>query len=288
MADVRKGPVVADRLAAVFVWGSALAVTAVFAWLLGDVMLHGLGEVVRPGYLTGTVDDAGRAGGIAPILASTALIVGVCMAVSLPLGLGAAVFLSEVASRSRFGGTVRRSLDLLAGVPSIVFGLFGSAFFGQVLGMGFSILSGGLTLSLMVLPILIRTTEAGLRSVPDETRLAAAALSLSRTTTLFRVLLPRATPALAAGLVLGVGRALAETAALLFTSGYVARMPGSLLDSGRTLSVHVYDLAMNVAGGEPRAYAAALVLVGVVLAANVTATGLGRRYGRAAGGGMPL
>lgn len=269
----------ADRAAAGIVWAAALAVTSVFAWVLWDIVAHGV-AAVDLGYLLGPVLDAGREGGIGPILVSTGLILGVCLAVSVPVGLGAAIFLAEFTARSRFGGAVRRSLDLLAGVPSIVFGLFGNAFFSRILGMGFSILSGGLTLSLMVLPILIRTTEEGFRSVPDETRLGAAALSLSRGTTLFRLLLPRAVPGLVAGLVLGIGRALAETAALLFTSGYVTRMPGSLLDSGRALSVHIYDLAMNVAGGEPRAYGAALVLVGVLLVTNLAASGLARSYAR--------
>jgi phosphate transport system permease protein len=137
----------------------------------------------------------------------------------------------------------------------------------------------------MILPILTRTTEAGLRAAPDEIRMAAAALGLSRTTTLVRLLIPAAAPAVAAGLVLGIARALAETAALLFTSGYGLRMPGSLLDSGRALSVHIYDLAMNVPGGEPRAYGSALVLVGLLLAINGAAFLLAERWlgGRVSG-----
>src|SRR5205823_6172239 len=168
-------------------------------------------------------------------LVSTALILAVCLASSLPVGLGTAVLLAEFTpAGGAFGRLVRRSLDVLAGVPSIVFGLFGNAFFCQVLGLGFSILSGGLTLACMVLPILIRATEEGFRAVPREYRLGAAALGLSRTTTLLHLLLPAAVPGLLVGLVLGLGRAIAETAALIFTSGYVDRMPGSLLDSGRS------------------------------------------------------
>ena len=158
--------------------------------------------------------------------------------------------LSELTTdKTTFGRLVRRSLDVLAGVPSIVFGLFGNAFFCKTLHLGFSILSGGLTLACMVLPILIRATEEGFRSVPADLRPGAAALGLSRTSTLFRLLLPAAVPGLTVGLVLGIGRALAETAALIFTSGYVDRMPSSLTDSGRALSIHIYDLSMNVAGG---------------------------------------
>lgn len=120
----------------------------------------------------------------------------------------------------------------------------------------------------MVLPILIRSTEAGLRAVPQDYRLGAAALGLSRTTTLGKLLLPAATPGLVVGLVLGIGRAIAETAALIFTSGYVDRMPESLLDSGRSLSVHIFDLSMNVAGGDANAYASALVLLILLLLIN--------------------
>jgi phosphate transport system permease protein len=160
-----------DRVFATAVWGSALLVMAFFAWMLGDIVWHGVGSIDWD-FLTSAPANAGRAGGIGPILVSTLLILAVCMGVSLPIGLGTAVFLSEFSdAHSTFGRLVRRSLDVLAGVPSIVFGLFGNAFFCIYLGMGFSILSGGLTLSCMVLPILIRSTEAGFRSVPDEYRL---------------------------------------------------------------------------------------------------------------------
>jgi phosphate transport system permease protein len=180
--------------------------------------------------------------------------------------------------RDAFGRLVRRSLDVLAGVPSIVFGLFGNAFFCIWLGMGFSILSGGLTLACMALPILIRATEEGFRAVPGEHRLGAAALGMTRTRTLFSLLLPAATPGLMVGLVLGFGRAIAETAALIYTSGYVDRMPESLFDSGRSLSMHIYDLSMNVSGGEPNAYASALILVGILLVVNLGAAWIGDHY----------
>ncbi|MBG1241858.1 phosphate ABC transporter permease PstA [Nostoc sp. NZL] len=253
-------------------WAIALFVTAVFCWILGDIVWHGMGQLSWE-FLTTEPRNAGREGGIAPILISTCLILGVCMAVSLPLGISTAVLLAEfTTTESGFGRLVRRSLDVLAGVPSIVFGLFGNAFFSIKLGLGFSILSGGLTLACMVLPILIRSAEAGFRAVPADYRLGAAALGLSRTTTLWKLLLPAATPGLVVGLVLGIGRAIAETAALIFTSGYVDRMPESLLDSGRSLSIHIFDLSMNVAGGDANAYASALVLLILLLLVNGIAT----------------
>jgi phosphate transport system permease protein len=259
-------------------WSVALVITSVFVWILADIVRQGIGEMSWS-FLTEVPRNAGRAGGIGPIIFSTVLILTVCMAVSVPLGVGTAVLLSEYTSAtSGFGRLVRRSLDVLAGVPSIVFGLFGNAVFCVYLGMGFSILSGGLTLSCMVLPILIRATEEGFRSVPDDYRLSAAALGLSRTSTLLRLLLPAAVPGIVVGLVLGIGRALAETAALVFTSGYVDRVPSSLWDSGRSLSVHIFDLSMNVAGGDPRAYASALVLIIMLVVINAVASWTTNRW----------
>lgn len=267
-----------DRVAAVAVWTAAGLVTAVFAWLASDLVVNGFGQLSWS-FVTEATRDAGRAGGIGPIIASTSMIIAICLAVAVPISLGTAILLAELsAGDSAFGRLVRRSLDVLAGVPSIVFGLFGNVFFCQVLGLGFSILSGGLTLACMVLPLLIRTTEEGLRAVPDEYRQAAAAVGLSRCSSTFKVILPVAVPGLLVGLVLSIGRAMAETAALIFTSGYVDRTPGSLLDSGRALSVHIYDLAMNVPGGDENAYAAALVLVAALLVINQTAAWIAARF----------
>ncbi len=267
-----------DRWATAIVWVTAAMVTGIFLWLVGDIVWHGLNHLSW-NFIRTPPSDAGRTGGIAPILVSTVLLLSVCLSTSVPLGLLSALYLAEFTQRdSTFIRYVRRSLDILAGVPSIVFGLFGNAFFCQLLGMGFSILAGGLTLSCMVLPILIRSTEQGFRSVPRQHRLSAAALGLSKTSTIRHILLPAAAPGLLVGVVLGVGRALAETAALIFTSGYVDRMPGSLLDSGRSLSIHIYDLSMNVPGGNQAAYASALVLIALLLTINSAAAWMSQRW----------
>jgi len=260
------------------VWGSAILIALSFLWLLGDLLWHGWAQLSWS-FLFSTPQNAGREGGIGPILLSTGLIVGICMAVALPIGLGTAIFLAEYTQDDdRFGRLIRGSLDILAGVPSIVFGLFGNALFCQALGLGFSILSGGLTLACMVLPILIRTTEESFRAIASEQRLSAAALGCSTSTTIFAILLPAALPGLLVGSILGLGRAMAETAALIFTSGYVDRMPESIMDSGRALSIHIYDLTMNVAGGNPNAYATALVLVGLLIIINLSASWIAEQW----------
>jgi phosphate transport system permease protein len=264
--------------ATAIIWTAATMVAVPFLWLIGDVLWNGWNHLSLS-FIFSAPQNAGREGGIGPILLSTLLIVGVCMGVALPMGLGTALFLSEYTRHDHvLGRLIRGSLDVLAGVPSIVFGLFGNALFCQALGLGFSILSGGLTLACMVLPILIRTVEESFRAISRDQRLSAAALGLSTPTTIRTILLPAAIPGLLVGGILGLGRAIAETAALIFTSGYVDRMPESLMDSGRSLAVHIYDLAMNVAGGNPHAYATALVLVGVLLIINLSASWIATRW----------
>ena len=280
MRAASAGSGVSDRIATLAIWSAAIGVALFFLWLMGDLVYHGIGSISWQ-FLTEPVSDAGRAGGIGPIIASTLMILAVCLVVACPLSLGTAILLAEFSAKGEwFGAVVRRGLDVLAGVPSIVFGLFGNAFFCIYLGMGFSITSGGLTLACMVLPLLIRAAEEGLRAVPDEYRQGAAALGLSRRATLWHILLPAAIPSLVAGMILGIGRALAETAALIFTSGYVTRMPQSPWDSGRALSVHIFDLSMNVAGGDGNAYGAALVLVSILLVVNISVSRLAQRWHR--------
>jgi phosphate transport system permease protein len=260
------------------VWFVALLVAGSFLWIVLDIVIQGAAKLSWS-FLSEAPRSSGRKGGISTILISTLLILAVTVAVAVPLAVGVAVWLSEYSRRSdRAARAIRLCLDVLAGMPSIVIGLFGNAFFCVYLGLGFSIVSGGLTLACMVLPILIRATEAGLSAVPHDWRQAAAALGMRQISVLWHVLLPAAAPAMTAGLLLGIGRALAETAALVFTSGYVDRMPSSLLDSGRSLAVHVYDLSMNIPGGDQAAYASALVLLLLLMTINAIAILLTNRF----------
>lgn len=261
----------------------AAGITLLFGLLLLDLLRGGASRLSLE-LFTEPVLDAGRRGGLAPVLVSTFVVVAVALAVVVPLGLGTALHLAEVAPRRSPGSRLLRfCLDILASVPTIVFGLFGAAFFSGFLGLGFSLLSGGLTLACMVLPLVIRLGESSLRAIPREYREGAAALGLGRVAYWRHILLPWAAPGLVAAFLLALARMLAGAAALLFTAGYVTRMPGGPLDPGRVLSVHIYDLSTNVPGGDPSAHAAALVLLALLLLLGVGARSLGRRLGTEGG-----
>ena len=269
-----------DRLAGMIGGLLLLAVLVPMGLMLWSLLEQGAG-VLSMDFLLEDPRQAGRTGGIAALLVSTGWILAVCLLVAVPVGLGCALYLSEqVSAGTRGAQWLGGVLDMLAAVPSIVYGLFGYQFFAISLGLGFSILSGGLALALMVLPLMIRSAEQALRGVPMSYRQASEALSISRWGWVRRILVPQAAPGIAVGIILSIGRALAETAVLLFTAGYVLRQPDSLLDSGRALSVHIYDLAMNVPGGMPRAAATGLVLVAILVILNL----LVRRWLRPAQG----
>jgi phosphate transport system permease protein len=229
----------------VCIWTVPILVAGISAWLAADILWRGMGQISWE-FLFTAPRSSGRAGGIAPILVSTALVVSVAAAVALPLALGTAILLTDfLPTSSRTGRWIRHSLDILAGVPSIVFGLVGNVVFCNFLGLGFSLLAGGLTLACMVLPIVMRAAEQSLRGIPIGCRHGAVALGMPRYRAVLQVLVPIALPGILDGLLLGIGRALAETAALVYTSGYVDRMPGSLSDSGRTLAVHIFLLVLS-------------------------------------------
>lgn len=237
-------------------------------------LVRGFSEMTWQALLSAPT-SAGARGGIAPIIVSTFFVIGLSLLIAVPISFYIAAFLSEFGRDWPLLSRVfERSVELLAALPSIVYGLVGNALFCVALGFGYSILSGSLTLALMISPFMVKSFHETLRGVSDDYRLNAAALSISKARLVRSVLLPSALPALVVGCMLGLGRALAETAALLFTSGYSMRFPESILDSGRVLSVHIYDLSMNVVGGEKMAYLSSAVLVLVIIAIGATSSGL--------------
>ena len=236
-------------------------------WIFSHIGIHGF-QGISLDFLIKPPVDAGRAGGIAPIILSTLYVLGLTLIMTFPIGVATALWLSEFAQDNVFNKLLQLIIYVLAGVPSIVYGLFGNAFFTEFLGLGYSILSGSLTLAIMVLPFFIQLLWTGFSQIDPDLKKQAQALHLSQKTYIFNVLLPNTKPALIAGLILSIGRACAETAALLFTSGFVDRYPESIFDSGKTLTIHIYDLSMNVTGGETNAYATAFILMMIILSFN--------------------
>lgn len=203
-----------------------------------------------------------------PAIINTVLMVILVLIFAVPIGVGAAIYLVEYAKKgNKLVKIVRVTTETLQGIPSIVYGLFGYLFFAVFFGWGYTFLGGALTLAIMILPLIMRTTEEALLSVPDSFREGSFGLGAGKLRTIFKIILPSAIPGIVAGVILGIGRVVGETAALMFTAGTIAKVPGSLMDSGRTLAVHMYALLseglyMN------QAYASAVVLMVLVLLIN--------------------
>ena len=267
-----------DKLIHCVLWIVAILIAVIPVFMLFELLVSGA-DYLSIRFLLEEPRQSGREGGIYPSIISTLLILLVCLSVVIPLGLVCALFLNETLNQSsRFIATLNYCLDVLAAVPSIIYGLFGYIFFTELLGMGFSILSGGLSLACMVLPLFVRMAQLALSHSPEKYRQAAYALNISHPGFVWRILLPSAASGIAAAVIIATGRALAETAVLIFTAGYVLRVPESLLDSGRSLSVHVYDMAMNVPGGTGIASATALVLIALLVVINVAAKSIGHYW----------
>lgn len=214
-----------------------------------------------------------------PAIINTLLMTVLSLLVCVPLGIGAAIWLTEYAKRgSRLVKLVRMTAETLSGIPSIIYGLFGALFFVVSLKMLLSLLSGALTLSIMVLPTIMRTTEEALLAVPDSFREGSFGLGAGRLRTTFKVVLPSAIPGILSGVILAIGRIVGETAALIYTAGTVAKVPDSLLDSTRTLAVHMYTISTEGLYIN-QSYATAVVLLVMVLIINGLSALIAKRIG---------
>lgn len=203
-----------------------------------------------------------------PALINTVLMVLLSLVLAVPVGIASAVYLVEYAKRgNRFVEIIRITTETLQGIPSIVYGLFGALFFVKALGWGLSLLAGAFTLAIMILPLIMRTTEEALKSVPDSYREGAFGLGAGRVRTVFRIILPTAVPGILAGIILAIGRIVGESAALIFSAGTIAAVPGSVFDSARTLSVHMYCLYSEGLYTD-QAAATAVILLLIVIAIN--------------------
>lgn len=254
----------------------AVMVTGVLIGLLGLLVLRGASGLTWE-FIFGLPARAGREGGIVTVLLATGILVAGALVLALPVGVGAALYLQEYAVEGVLVGAIRWLVEALAGVPSIIFGLFGFSLFVTRFGWGWSLAAGSATLALMVLPTVIRTAEEAVAAVPRDLKEGAVALGASRWQMVRRVVMPAAGPGIATGAILALGRSLGETAAVLLTAGSDLGMPGSPLDPGRSMAVHLYILATEGLSDQ-RAYATALLLVIGVLLVNLMANILMERW----------
>ena len=266
-----------SRMYRIAVYAGAFFSVAVLLLIVGYILIKGIPhlspELFAWEYNSNNVS-------MMPSIINTLLMTLISLIVCVPLGIGAAIYLTEYAKRgSRLVKIVRMTAETLSGIPSIIYGLFGSLFFVVALKMGLSLLSGALTLSIMVLPTIMRTTEEALLAVPDSFREGSFGLGAGRLRTTFKVVLPSAVPGILSGVILAVGRIVGETAALIYTAGTVAKIPDSLLDSTRTLAVHMYTISTEGLYIN-QSYATAVVLLVVVLGINALSAFIARRIGR--------
>jgi phosphate transport system permease protein len=266
-----------SQRAAVLVLGYAtLLCLLVVVFIIGFVLEKGLPQVSLE-FLLAKPRNMGREGGIFPAIIGTLVLSLMAIGIALPLGIGTAVYLSEYTRETRLTKAIRFGTDCLAGIPSIIFGLFGYIFFVTTLRMGWSLIAGALTLAIMVLPTLIRTAEEAIRSVPQSWREVSLSLGATRWETVRKVVLPNALPGIVTGVMLSFGRSIGETAAVIFTAGSSFRLPRGAFDSVRTMAVHFYILAREGLSSE-KAYGTAAVLVIAVLAVNVLTYALMHRF----------
>ena len=248
---------------------AAMLTVTILVLVIGYILVRGI-PVMTPSFLLGSPEMMGRAGGIFPSIVGTLILTAISVLIAAPLGIGTAVFLSEYTREGWFSRVVRFGTESLAGIPSIIFGLFGFLLFVIELGMGWSIISGSLTLAAMMLPTIVRTAEEAIRSVPEPYRELSFALGGNRWQTVTSLVIPNAMPGIVTGVILAVGRAIGETAAVIFTAGSSLRLPQSLFDPVRTLPVHFYLLARE--GISMRnAYGTAATLLIAVLVVNFLA-----------------
>ncbi|PKM77191.1 MAG: phosphate ABC transporter, permease protein PstA [Firmicutes bacterium HGW-Firmicutes-15] len=259
-----------DKLITAGFWLSGLVIIAILAGIIGYVMIKGISSISLD-FILQPPSKAGRAGGISTTIVSTLYLTLMSLLIAVPIGVGSSIYLEEYASsRSKFARLVNLTSETLAGIPSIIFGLFGFVFFVIFLGMGWSILSGSLTMAIMILPTITRTAQEAILTVSHEYRENSLALGASKWQTIRKVILPSALPGIVTGIILSIGRTVGETAAIILTAGSSLGMPISPADPARTMSVHLYILAMEGISTE-RAFGTAFLIVVLIIIINYLA-----------------
>ncbi|MEG0306942.1 MAG: phosphate ABC transporter permease PstA [Clostridium sp.] len=262
-----------DNIFKIILWLSALLTMTVILTIIGYIFKQGFG-LIDLEFIFGNYSPT-TGGGILPMIVTTILTVLVSLAISIPIGIGGAIYLQEYAKQGRVVKLIRFATESLAGIPSIIYGLFGTVFFVSTLKMQFSILSGSLTLAIIVLPVIIRTTEEALKTVPPSYKEGAIALGSTKFEVLHKIIVPSAMPGILSGIILSIGRIIGESAAMLLTAGTVAAMPKGIMSSGRTLTVHAYLVAKET-GNIQLASAIGVVLIFVILMLSLLAKGITR------------
>ena len=244
---------------------SAILTFTVLIFLIAYILIHGV-PYINPSLFS--MNYTSENASLMPALINTIIMTFLSLVIAVPFGIFSAIFLVEYAKRgNKFVEIIRLTTETLQGIPSIVYGLFGMLFFVTTCGWGFSILAGAFTLSIMVLPLIMRSTEEALKAVPDSYREGSFGLGAGKLRTVFRIVLPSAVPGILAGVILAIGRIVGETAALIYTAGTVADFPKSVMSSGRTLAVHMYNLASEGLYMD-QAYATAVILLVLVVGIN--------------------
>ena len=262
-------PTRAQYLAVTLMWTLALVTISALLFVILFILVRGLPHISWE-FLSQSPRSMGREGGIFPMIIGTLLVTGLAVLIAAPIGVGTAIYLTEYTRESKLTAVIRFGADCLAGIPSIIYGLFGFVFFVITLGMGLSLISGALTLAIMVLPTIIRTSEEAIRAVPQTYRYVSYGLGSTRWQMVTQVVLRTALPGIGTGLVLSIGRSISETAAVMLTAGSALGIPKSLFDSSRTLALHFYTLSREGIS-MPNAYATASVLILAILVINVVA-----------------
>ena len=252
-------------LTALLVLLATLATFFVLIFLIAYILIKGI-PFIQPDLFS--MHYTSENASLMPSLINTLVMTLLSLAIAAPIGIFSAIYLVEYAKKgSRCVGLVRITAETLTGIPSIVYGLFGMLFFVSTLKWGYSLLAGAFTLVIMILPVIMRTAEEALKSVPDSYREASFGLGAGKLRTIFKIVLPSAVPGILAGVILAIGRVVGETAALIYTAGTVAQIPSNLMGSGRTLAVHMYALSSEGLHMD-QAYATAVILLVMVLLIN--------------------
>lgn len=257
---------------------SAIFTVGILVFILGFIFIKGY-SYITPKFIFSEYSASGD-GGILPMIVATLYIVAISIIVATPIGVLAAVYLHEYAKQGKIVKIIRFCTESLSGIPSIVYGLFGAIFFVGLLKFGYSLLSGALTVAIIILPVIIRTTEEALKVVPVAYREASLGLGATKFQTLYKVILPSAVPGILSGIILSIGRVVGESAAILLTAGSVAKMPKGILSSGRTLTVHSFLVAQE-AGNIDEAAAVGIVLIVIILILNTAAKLITKKFNKA-------